>query len=165
MTHLPMTPRSVAPYVIGGATGVHILTRMHRLSRQPELDIPLHLFLLRNSDVLLALSGTSIAIWHLAKYRPRQQTSGNMTTTDANGFAVSPSEKSLIAGIVHELRQVFTALLLGLGLIERKADSDNTQAIPAMVRRLMGVVRSGIDAVDVLDSKNSTNGHEKEYGA
>jgi len=48
MAQIPITPRHVAPYVIGGATGVHILTRMRRLSKQPASDVPLHFFLLKN---------------------------------------------------------------------------------------------------------------------
>lgn len=165
MAAILKTPRRVAPYVISGATSIHILSRMHRLSRQPAADIPLHFFLLKNSDVVLALSGASVVIWHLAKYKPRQQVAESLNAAHLNGFEARRAEKSVIAGVVHELRQVFTALLLGLGLIGRRADAGNTQAIGGMVQRLKAVVHLGIDAVNVLDSQDSANGHEREYGA
>jgi len=165
MIQIPITPRRVAPYIISGATGVHILTRMRRLSQQPAIDVPLHFFLLKHTDVMLSLGGASMVIWHLAKHKPRPLTSETLTTARSTGFTVSPSDKSVITGVVHQLRQVFTALLLGLGLVERKADAGNTQAIAGLVRRLKAVVRSGINSVNVLDSQDSANGHEQEYGA
>src|SRR4051812_10956908 len=101
MAHLPITPRRVAPYIISGATGVHILTRMHQLSRQPAIDIPLHFFLLKHTDVVLSLGGTSLVMWQLAKYKPRQQ------TDSSNGSAIQTPKTSVISGVVHELRQIF----------------------------------------------------------
>jgi hypothetical protein len=134
---------------------------MRRLSKQPAVDAPFRSFLLKNSDVVLALGGASVVMWQLAKQKPRQQ----MSEARSNSFTLSTSEKSLIAGVIHELRQVFTALLLGLGLIERKAATGNTQATHRLVGRLKAVVRSGIESVNTLDSEGSTNGHEKELGA
>jgi hypothetical protein len=165
MIHLPITSQRLAPYVISGATGVHVLLRMRTLSRQPATDTPVLSFLLKNTDVVLALSGASVVMWQLAQHKPRQQTSGGITAAQPNGLVGSTSDKSLIASVVHELRQVFTALLLGLGLIGRKADSGNTQAIPGLVRRLMAVVRSGIDTVNVLEPSDSGAGQERKYGA
>jgi hypothetical protein len=163
MAQLLITPRRVAPYVISGATGVHVILRMRNLSRQPATDAPFYSFLLKNTDVILALGGASVVIWQLAQHKPRQQTPGSMTAVGSNDFAGSISEKSLIARVVHELRQVFTALLLGLGLIERKADTGNTQAISDLVRRLKAVVRSGIDTVNALQPSGAANGQEREY--
>jgi hypothetical protein len=164
MAHLHITPRRVAPYLISGATGVHILTRMRNLSKQPAVETPLHFFLLKHTDVMLTLSGTSVVIWHLAKHKPRQQTPGNMAAALTNGSAVNTSDTSVITDAVHQLRQVFTALLLGLGLIGRKADAGNTAAILDLVKRLKVIVRRGIEAVNVLDSEDSIDGHEREYG-
>lgn len=70
-------------------------------------------------------------------------------------------DKSLIAGVVHELRQICTALLLGLSITRRKADTGDTNSIPNLVKRLNAVARRGIDAVPVT----SANGHERAYEA
>lgn len=164
MIHLHVTPRRVAPYVIGGATGLHVLARMRRLSRQPATDAPLYFFLLKNSDVVLAMGGASVVIWQLARRRPRQL-SQTATLTPSNGSAETMPDKSLITGVVHELRQIFTALLLGLGIIRRKANTGDTEAIPNLVKRLNTVVRRGIDAINVLEPSDSTNRREREYGA
>jgi hypothetical protein len=161
MMHLPIAPRRVAPYVISGATGVHILLRMRNLSRQPATEAPFYSFLLKNTDVVLALGGASIVIWQLAKHKPRQQP----TNAPSRSATMSMTKNFVVAKVVHELRQTFTALLLGLGLIKRKAHTGDTQAISGLVQRLNDVVRRGIDAVDVLDSSGSTDGQEREYGA
>jgi hypothetical protein len=134
---------------------------MRNLSRQPAIDIPLHFFLLKHTDVVLSLGGASVAIWHLAKHRPRQQ----ITAEQSNGSAGSTTSTSLIASVIHELRQIFTSLLLGLGLINRKANAGNTAAIPGLVKRLNAVVRRGKDAVDLLESADSGDGYELEKGA
>jgi hypothetical protein len=160
MAQVHITPRRVTPYVVSGATGVHVLARMHRLSRQPATDAPLHFFLLKHTDVVLAL-GASIIVWHRAHHPTPRST----TTAPFNGSVVSMSDKSLIADVVHELRQIFTALLIGLGLINRKAHSGDTEAIPALVQRLTTVVRRGIDAVNMLEPSDSTDGYEREHGA
>jgi hypothetical protein len=164
MKQLPITPRRLAPYVIGGATGLHVLARMHRLSRQPATDAPLSIFLLKNSDVVLAIGGASVVIWQLARRRPRQL-SQTATLTPSNGSVETVPGKSLIAGVVHELRQIFTALLLGLGIIRRKANNGDTDAIPNLVKRLNDVVQRGIDTINVLEPSGGKNGQEREYGA
>lgn len=164
MLHLPLAPRRVAPYIISGATGLHILARMRHLSQQPATDATIYSFVLKNTDVVLALSGASVVLWQLAKAKPRQVT----TTTTArfsNSSAVTRPNRSLIIGVVHALRQVFTALLLGLDLISRKVDTGDMQAISRLVQRLKAVVRQGIAAIDMLESAGSANGHEREYGA
>ena len=164
MAQLHITPRRVAPYVISGVTGVHILARLRYAATQPANDIPLHFFLLRHADVMLTLSGASVVIWHLAKHKPRQRATGDTTTSFSTVSVVRTADKSMIEGIVHQLRQVFTALLLGLGLIDRKADADNTTAIHSLVQRLRSVVRQGIDAVNVLAATEVNDGREREYG-
>jgi len=153
---LPITPRRVAPYIISGATGVHILARLRYATRQPAIDTPLRFFLLRHTDVVLTLSGASLVMWHLAKHKPRQQADGSLTAS-----VIPIADKSMIERTVHQLRQVFTALLLGLGLIDRKAGGDNTTAIHGLVQRLRSVVRQGINAVNVLDAVDSINGQER----
>jgi hypothetical protein len=161
MTHLSITPRRVAPYIISGATGVHILVRMRYLSQQPAADMPLHFFLLKNSDVMLTIGGASVIIWQLARRKPRQ-IAITSSSTDSHTNSVGTS---LIASVVHELRQIFTSLLVGLGLINNKAKAGNTAAIPSLVKRLNQVVRRGIDAVNLLEPSQSDGGKAREYGA
>src|SRR5437868_6928691 len=121
-----ITPRRVAPYMISGATGVHILVRMRRLSRQPAIDIPLHFFLLKNTDVVLALGGTSVVMWQLGTRKARRQHASNRSKQSTNGSVAGVVDKPLIRSVVHELRQIFTSILLGLGLIKQKADKGQT---------------------------------------
>ena len=164
MLHLPIAPRRVAPYVISGATGVHVFLRMRHLSRQPATEAPLYFFMLKNTDVLLALGGASVVIWQLAKAKPRQGTAGT-TVRFSNSSAGTRPNESLIISVVHELRQGFTALLLGLDLISRKVETGDMQAISLLVQRLKAVVRKGIEAMDELEPSGSATGHEREYGA
>jgi hypothetical protein len=138
---------------------------MRSLSRQPASDTPLYFFLLENTDVLLTLGGASLVIWQLAKARPRQSTISTSSSRFSNGSAAARSDSSPVKGVVHKLRQVFTALLLGLDLISRKVEAGDIQAISRLVQRVKAVVRKGIAAIDMLESTESGNGHEKEYGA
>jgi hypothetical protein len=92
-----------------------------------------------------------------------------MTTAFSNSSPGSIADTSVIAGVVHQLRQVFTALLLGLGLVERKAHEGNTREIPGLVQRLKVMVRRGIEEVNMLDPNEAANGHqnghERQIGA
>ena len=51
----------------------------------------------------------------------------------------------------HQLRQVFTALRLGLDLIKRKEAAGKINEIPELVKRLQDVVAEGIQTLNVLD--------------
>jgi hypothetical protein len=137
---------------------------MRSLSRQPATDAPLYFFLLKNTDVLLTLGGASLVLWQLAKAKPRQGTT-DITARFSNSSAIARPHKSPVTRVIHELRQVFTALLLGLDLISRKVETGDVQAISRLVQRLKAVVRKGIEAIDVLEPSGSTNGQEREYGA
>jgi hypothetical protein len=161
MTHLSITPRRVAPYIISGATGVHILARMRYLSQQPAADMPLHFFLLKNSDVVLTIGGASVIIWQLARRKPGQKA----MTSSPNDSRENTVATSLIGNVVHELRQIFTSLLIGLGLINNKAKAGNAAAIPSLVKRLNQVVRRGIDDVNLLEQSQSAGGKAREHGA
>jgi hypothetical protein len=164
MVQRSIAPRSVAPYVVGGATGLYILARMRYLSRQSAKKAPLQIFLLKNTDVLLSLGGASVALWQLAKHRPRRDTAHGTSAQATSGFAASIEDTSLIADVVHHLRQVFTTLLLGLGLIKRRADAGQTQSILGVVQRLKAVVWQGIEAVDELEPVGSADGHTRALG-
>jgi hypothetical protein len=113
--------------------------------------------LLKNTDVVLALGGASVVIWQLANHKPRQHALSSSS-------AARTTNTSLIARVVHELRQIFTALLLGLGLIKRKANTGDVAAIHGLVKRLNDVVRRGVAAVDTLEPSGSADGQEREYG-
>ena len=165
MTQLPIMPRRVAPYVVSGVSGVHVLARMWRLSRKPASDVAFHVFLLKHSDVLLILGSGPVIVWQLAKRHEHPGSHNGLGAHLANGAPEHDARASIIAGVAHQLRQVFTTLLLGLGLIKRKANAGRTKEIPGLVERLDSVVSEGIDAVNVLDSSDTTDGRERTLGA
>ena len=138
-------PRQVVPYVISGATGAHIFARLWRLSRAPARKIPLHLFLARHSDVMLVLCSAHVVVWRLAKRHDRNEGMQSAYLSDT-----LPS--TVLHERVHELRQVFTALLLGLGMISRRFLTNKADTIPNLVQRLRTVVTEGIDLVNALDA-------------
>src|SRR5689334_11310202 len=101
----------VVPWLVSGASGCYILARARKLSRAKASRVPWSRFLARQSDVILMLCGGP-AVWHLAKrWRAARQ---YMSYPDHE-------RASPLAGAVHQLRQVFTVLLIGLGLIVRRA--------------------------------------------
>jgi hypothetical protein len=157
MTLPHVTPRRVVPYLLSGASGVHILARMWRLSRLPAANAPLHVFLLRHADVILVL-GSGPVVWRLAR-REHQDVS-------RSSHLVNHPNQSLIPYIAHQLRQVFTALLLGLGLIKRKATAQQSTDITGLANRLQNLVGEGIRAVNVLDPPTTVaeNGRERALG-
>jgi hypothetical protein len=148
----------IAPWVVSGVSGCYIVARNRKLSRAHASDAPLFRFLAEQSDVILLLCG-SPALWHLARRR-----------TIARHLARhSGMYSGLVAGASHQLRQVFTVLLLGLGMIGRKLDENKPQEIPALLRRLKQVTRTGAYILAALDDPKeatrtvfSSNGHQLE---
>jgi hypothetical protein len=138
-------PRRVVPDVVSGASSAHVVARLWRLSRAPARETPLHLFLARHSDVILLLCSSHVALWRLAK-RHHQD---NSITNGQHADTLTPSAPH---DTVHQLRQVFTALLLGLGMITRRLTANKADTIPEPVQRLRTVVAEGIDLVNTLDS-------------
>jgi len=150
-----ITPHRVAPYLVSGASEVYILMRLWRLNRRVADDEPAHLFLFKNTDVILLLTGIPV-VWHIAqrKKQPRPR-SHNLDTRN--------TAQPIIVQVVHQLRQVFTGLLLGLGLIKRKVHNKESIDIPRLVDRLQNIVAEGIQAVNKLDSLDITrDGRERE---
>ena len=128
----------IAPWLISGASGCYIVVRARQLSlSKPSGATWLH-FLARQSDVILALCG-SPAVWHMARRYAIIRRSAQSTRGDRQGLAV---------GAVHQLRQVFTVLLLGLGMIARRVKDHKTLAL---VRRLQRVTRTGAGVLSALD--------------
>jgi len=162
---LQISPRRVAPYVVSTASGLHVLRRMWRLSRMPASDAALYVFLLKYTDVILIVGSGPVIIWSLTKRGKKESTLNRSTERPSDGATADTSGEAIIRGVAHQLRQVFTALLLGLGLIKRKANAGETMEIPRIVRRLNNVISQGIDAVNVLDPSNSSNGRERAYKA
>jgi hypothetical protein len=162
---LHISPRRVAPYMVTTASGLHVLRRMWRLSRMPASDAALHVFLLKYTDVILILGSGPVIMWRLSKRGEKGSTASRLSDYPSDGATADPPDGTLISSIAHQLRQVFTSLLLGLGLIRRKANAGETTEIPQLVRRLANVVSQGIDAVNVLDPSNSANGRERAYEA
>jgi hypothetical protein len=165
MAWLQISPRRVAPYVVSTASGLHVLRRMWRLSRMPASDAALYVFLLKHADVILILGSSPVIIWQLRKRREQGSTLNGSTQHPSDEPTGDTADASLISSVAHRLRQVFTSLLLGLGLIKRKANAGKTREIPRLVRLLDNVVSEGIDAVNVLDPSNSANGRERAYEA
>jgi hypothetical protein len=93
--------------------------------------------------VILALCGCP-AVWHIARRRAKARRRARTATGDQQGLA---------AGAVHQLRQVFTVLLLGLGMIARRANDRKTIAL---VQRLQRVTRTGAGLLSALDDPAAT---------
>jgi hypothetical protein len=154
MTLPHLTPRRLAPHLVRGAYGAHILFRMWRLSRLPPSQAPLHMFLLRNTDVLFVFAGAPV-VWRFAQQQYRRRTE---LDPDAHG-----PHRSVAHEAAHRLRQVFTVLLLGLGIIKRRVARNRPADIPRLVNRMEQVIADGIQAVNMLDPPGTLNNDEGEY--
>jgi hypothetical protein len=129
----------IAPWLISGASGCFIVARARQLSlAKPSRATWLH-FLARQSDILLALCSCP-AVWHIARRRARARRPAAVPAGD---------QQSLAAGAVHQLRQVFTVLLLGLGMIARRTQDRKTIAL---VQRLQRMTRTGAGLLSALDN-------------
>lgn len=155
MERPPIATRRVVPYIVSGASGIHILARLWRSTRLPARKVPLHVFLLKHSDVILIVLANPIVIRRLATEH-RQHIPHNI------GPQAQP-RTTFLPEIIHQLRQVFTALLLGLGLIKRKATAGKIADVPRLAERLKRIVSEGIQAVNKLDPPGTSNGAEAAF--
>ena len=150
--------RQAAPWVMSGVGGMHIMIRIWRVSRAPARELPLPDFLIAHSDVLMLLCGGPV-VWAFA--RRHKLRNGWYSIT-----AEPLSAPRLLWHTIHQLRQVFTALLLGLGLIKRKATAGTSADVVRLVERLKLVVAEGIQVLDSLDppynalEESAANGQE-----
>jgi hypothetical protein len=128
----------IAPWLVSGASGCYIVVRAHQLSRSRASHTTWFHFLAKQSDVILALCGCP-AVWHVARRRATARRHDRRAARDRQGLA---------AGVVHQLRQVFTVLLLGLGMIARRANDSN---IIALAHRLQRITRTGASLLNTLD--------------
>jgi hypothetical protein len=89
-------------------------------------------------------------IWHLAKHDHQRHIGSNPIAN------ASMDMRHLRTA--HQLRQVFTALRLGLGLIKRKATAGKTTEVWRLVERLQNIISEGIEVINVLDPPYTVKG-------
>jgi len=134
-----------APWLVSSVSGCYIMMRARHLSAAEASSAPLLHFLLHQSDVILMLCSAP-AIWYITQLRHRQ-------TWKARKEIVRGTK----AMAVHQLRQVFTALLIGTGLLARKATSGKTEDLAALAQRLNTIAREGVDTLAVLGEPYSSD--------
>jgi hypothetical protein len=134
-----ITVEHAAPLLVSSISGLYVMARARRLALAKATEAPLLHFLVGQSDVILILCGGP-ALWYAADRRRRKH-----QPTEEAGFV-----RGSTARAVHQLRQVFTALLLGTELLARKAASGKTSELGSMARRLNKIVRNGLEALVVL---------------
>jgi hypothetical protein len=127
-----------APLLVSGVSGCYILARARQLATAKATEAPLSRFLLGQSDVIFVLLGGP-AMWYVAERRRRHKP--ELTDSAVRGST---------ARAVHQLRQVFTALLLGTELLARKASAGKPSDLGKLARRLNRIVRDGLVALAVL---------------
>src|SRR5919109_2600169 len=120
----------IAPWLVSGASGLYVIARARRLSRAKPKHDPLSHFLVHQSDVILMLCGCP-AVWHMVRKRARKATLRSACSTTAH--------------TVHQLRQIFTALLIGTSLLARKVSAGKVADLSTLALRLNKIVREGID--------------------
>lgn len=154
-----ITVEHAAPWLVSSVSGLYIMARARRLSLAEASDTPLTHFLVHHSDLLLMLCGCP-AIWHFTRNRRSHMRGETLRGTQARA--------------IHQLRQVFTALVLGTGLLARKAAAGKTANLATLALRLNKIAREGAGVLedlgdayppDLLDQHNvpvtgHTNGHE-----
>jgi hypothetical protein len=128
----------IAPWLISGASGCYILARARQLSLAKASSATWVHFLARQSDVILALCSCP-AVWHIARRHALRARPARSAVGDQEGLA---------AGAVHQLRQVFTVLLLGLGMIGRRI---NDRKMTALIQRMQRMARTGASLLSALD--------------
>lgn len=127
----------VAPWLVSSVSGCYIIVRTRRLSRAEPSSTPLFHFLLRQADVILMLC-SGPAIWYFTQIRRRSEAKKKERVCGRKARAI------------HQLRQVFTALLIGTGLMARKAAAGKTAELAVLAPRLNKIVHDGIDSLAVL---------------
>ena len=130
---------TVAPWLVSGASGFYILARARKLSEADPSHDPLSRFLMGQSDMILMLCGSQL-VWYVTKRRKRRPRLGQ-----SNGD-LGPT-----AHAMHQLRQVFTALIIGTGLLARKATAGKATGLAALAHRLHDIARDGARVLADLD--------------
>ena len=128
----------IAPWLISGASGCYIVARARQLSLAKASSATWVHFLARQSDVILAICSCP-AVWHIARRHALRARPARSAVGDQEGLA---------AGAVHQLRQVFTVLMLGLGMIGRRVHDRKTIAL---IQRMQRMTRTGAGLLSALD--------------
>jgi hypothetical protein len=122
-----------APWLVSSVSGLYIMARARHLSLSEASDATLAHFLFRQSDVVLILCGCP-ALWHFAHRRH--------------------AEREVLYGAqaraIHQLRQVFTALMIGTGLLARKASAGKAVTLAALALRLNKIAHDGALTLEEL---------------
>jgi hypothetical protein len=109
------------------------MARARNLSLAEASNAKLAHFLVHQSDVVLMLCGCP-ALWYFTHNRPARKEA----LQDAQARAI------------HQLRQVFTALMIGTGLLARKAAAGKTANLAALARRLNKIAHDGAITLEEL---------------
>jgi hypothetical protein len=122
-----------APWLVSSVSGLYIMARARHLSLSEASDATLVHFLFHQSDVMLILCGCP-ALWHFAHRRH--------------------AEREVLYGAqaraIHQLRQVFTALMIGTGLLARKASAGKIANLAALAGRLNKIAHDGAITLEEL---------------
>lgn len=135
MLQRPITIEHAAPWLVSSVSGFYIMARARRLSLAEASQATLFKFLIRQSDMMLLLCGCP-ALWYFARNRRR--------------FISSEALQDSQARAIHQLRQVFTALMIGTGLLARKASAGKTANLVGLAMRLNKIARDGAAALEDL---------------
>src|SRR5215211_1849592 len=133
MVQRQMSIEQAAPWLVSSVSGLYIMARARHLSLSEASNAKLAHFLFRQSDVVLILCGCP-ALWHFARSRH--------------------AEPEMLYGVqaraIHQLRQVFTALMIGTGLLARKASAGQDSNLAALARRLNKISHDGAITLEEL---------------
>jgi len=128
-----MSIEQAAPWVVSSVSGLYIMARARHLSLSEASSAKLAHFLFRQSDVMLILCGCP-ALWHFAH----------------NRHARNEMLYGAQARAIHQLRQVFTVLMIGTGLLARKAAAGKTANLAVLARRLNKIAHDGAITLEEL---------------
>ena len=133
MVQRQISIEQAAPWLVSSVSGLYIMARARHLSLSEASDAKLAQFLFRQSDMMLMLWGCP-ALWYFARRRQH----GNEMLYGAQARAM------------HQLRQVFTALMIGTGLLARKAAAEKTANLAMLARRLNKIAHDGAITLEQL---------------
>jgi hypothetical protein len=118
--------------MVSSGSCVYAIVRARRLSLDEPSDATLLSFLLHQSDMILLLCGGPV-VWYVTQRRQHRL-----------GPGLGHVVHGTAARAIHQLRQVFSALLLGTELLERRLTAAEQKSLVELVQRLNAVTREGI---------------------
>lgn len=130
--------KRAAPLLVGSASCLYAIARARHLSMEEASQAPLFDFLLHQSDMILLLCGGP-AVWYVSQRRQHQL-----------GYGPGHTIHGGAARAIHQLRQVFSALLLGTELLARRSAALEDRALIAISERLQTVARQGAAELEKL---------------